>query len=180
MNLLKRYTYTMHLNLTSLLLTFFFLQRVRTETEEISLTQAVQEEHDEQCSNETEPEHRTIYSCKFCNKDFSSAFVLFLHIRIHEKVGSVQEPVVETESVPPKEEEPHVEEDISDDELQIKEEIIEEITIPDADDEPDEPVESDPLQIEDEPKTEFVGIINKNFVENLRKNLSLAMNRQIN
>ncbi|XP_065202644.1 transcription initiation factor TFIID subunit 11-like [Planococcus citri] len=152
-----------------------------TEMEEIPLSEAVQNQVDEENRTDTEvSEQRTIYSCKFCNKDFSSAFVLFLHIRIHEKVGSITEPAAEAEPAQPAEQEEYDSEEDSDDEPQIKEEVIEEITIPDADDEDEAQTEVDPLQVNDPPKTEFVGIINKNFVENLKKNLSLAMNRQIN
>lgn len=36
-----------------------------------------------------ESDVRPVHTCKFCHRNFSSAFILCLHIQIHEKVNSV-------------------------------------------------------------------------------------------
>lgn len=124
----------------------------------------------ESSADETE---RAVYTCKFCKKEFSSAFIHCLHLRIHEKVGSTlesEEQASSTQNSTTEKKETNT---------QVKEEIIEEVTLSPEDmnikEENHEFVEG-----ESEPKKEFIGMINKNFVENLKKNLSLAMNRQLN
>lgn len=141
------------------------LQRLKVENEEspeIPATEIVQVN-----------EQRAIYSCKFCKKDFSSAFILCLHLRIHEKVGNMNEPTEEKSAESSENEKT----DVSPEATPVKEEIIEEITLSTSD--VDNAI-CEPINEQNVPKNEFIGIINKNFVENLRKNLSLAMNRQIN
>lgn len=105
---------------------------------------------------------RLFYTCKLCNKDFSSAFILCLHLQIHEKVGSVQ---TTKDNITANEQ---------DQESEVKLEPCQDTnetfgtSIEDT-------KELNAASTEDAP----TGILNKNFVENLKKNLSLAMNRQL-
>lgn len=44
------------------------------------------------------PEVRPVHTCKFCNRNFSSAFILCLHVQIHEKVNRVSKMYEENKS----------------------------------------------------------------------------------
>jgi hypothetical protein len=131
-------------------------QRVREAIDEVTDEEDMEEG---EIPSSIAAESKTYYSCKLCHKDFTSAFILCLHLQIHEKVANT--PVVKSDPsavVEEKCENETMQVEEKNDTVTIKEEKEEEIEEEEVDEKP-------------------VGLINKNFVENLKRNLSLAMSR---
>ncbi len=117
--------------------------------------------------------NHTIYTCKLCHKDFSSNFILCLHLQIHQKVGST--PVTEDKE-PSAEDLPAPEDDEEEefDPSRVKLEHCE--VMKELKDDCSEDTKEEISVVNTSPAAEM---LNKNFVENLKKNLSLAMNRKL-
>ena len=113
-------------------------------------------------------ETRTYYSCKLCHKDFSSAFILCLHLQIHKKVASTKAAEEESSTTA-------AQEDGQNGSVKIEKVENSDANV-DAIPEEDEDDEEEPGLVKVE-NSQPTGLINKNFVENLKRNLSLAMAR---